>query len=75
LADVEPGFQPAEKTSEISKASEIPSGGIMVALLPGGRMPPSTAGREARRYIFRQALSGERERNDAGVKFLQKCHP
>ena len=29
----------------------------MAAIVPGGKMPPSTAGREARRYVFRQALS------------------
>jgi hypothetical protein len=26
------------------------------AILPGGKMPPSTAGRDARRHIFRHAL-------------------
>jgi hypothetical protein len=28
------------------------------AILPGGKMPPSTAGRDARRHIFRHALTG-----------------
>jgi len=56
LADVEPGFQPAEKPSAINNAFEITGSGVMAAILPGGRMPPSTAGQEARRYIFRQAL-------------------
>ena len=63
LADVEPCFQPAEKSSAIINAFEIPGNGVMATILPGGRMPPSTAGREARRYIFRQAIGLFRAEN------------
>ncbi|MFO1487165.1 MAG: SNF2-related protein [Verrucomicrobiota bacterium] len=44
LPAVELGFQPGGKDADISSTEANPNAG------PGGRMPPSTAGKDARRY-------------------------
>ena len=56
MADVEPGL-PARRNC-------VATGKVMVKcerfdrwmVFPGGKMPPSTAGKDACRHIFRQAL-------------------
>jgi hypothetical protein len=45
------GFQPGGKNLEATKTRLNVSGFAMWMLFPGGKMPPSTAGREARRYF------------------------
>jgi len=51
LPAVEPGFQPGgencDQTNQLSKFSGVLNNR---ASNPGGKMPPSTAGKDARRY-------------------------
>jgi hypothetical protein len=57
LADVEPGL-PARR-DRVAIGNIIGSRcerSILCTVFPGGRMPPSTAGKDACRHIFRQAL-------------------
>jgi hypothetical protein len=57
LADVEPGL-PARRNRVAAKKTTGPFGRFThPAFFPGGKMPPSTAGRDACRHIFRQPLS------------------
>ena len=51
LADVEPGFQPGEKSLALEKAQQNMGAHVMRAIPPGGKLPPSAAGLEARRYF------------------------
>jgi hypothetical protein len=51
LADVEPGFQPGGSSVETAERPVISGGIAMRKFFPGGWKPPSTAGRDACRYI------------------------
>jgi hypothetical protein len=56
LAYVEPGL-PARRISVATDETLInPKRFAQRRLFPGGRMPPSTAGKDACRHIFKQAL-------------------
>jgi len=56
LADVEP-WLPARRNRVATGKTTFKSGRfILRTLFPGGKMPPSTAGRDACRYIFREPL-------------------
>jgi hypothetical protein len=56
LADVEPGL-PARCNRVAAKITTGLFGRFNhPAFFPGGKMPPSTAGRDACRHIFRQPL-------------------
>ncbi len=57
LADVEPGFQPGGGGGVATvKRVVMPSHFRRPWFFPDGKMPSSTAGRDACRYIFRQTL-------------------
>jgi hypothetical protein len=46
---------------------------VVRTIVPGGKMPPSTAGKDACRYIFRQALKqgvNEKSWNSPGTKMI-----
>jgi hypothetical protein len=58
LADVESGFQPGGIGVVTDETSVNPKHSARRSLFPGGRMPPFTAGREARRYIFKTDIAG-----------------
>ena len=51
LADVEPGFQPGGKSGRIEKGLVKTERGGHPNGFPAGRLPPPTAGREARRHF------------------------
>jgi hypothetical protein len=58
LADVEP-WLPARRIGAATDQTSVNSERFTLrSSFPGGRMPPSTAGKDACRHIFRQALSG-----------------
>jgi hypothetical protein len=51
------GFQPGGKNIQSQKTFRNNSRNAMAAFFPGGKMPPSTAGKDACRDIIRPALS------------------
>jgi hypothetical protein len=51
LADLESGFQPDGKDVERTNGPVCLSGSARRVIFPGGKMPSSTAGQEARRYF------------------------
>ena len=56
LADVEPRLPARRNRVAMKKIIVTMKRFNLRAILPGGKMPPSTAGRDARRHIFRHAL-------------------
>ena len=48
---VKPGFQPGGNGTAKQRTLGNLGEGSRLALFPDGKMPPSTAGREARRYF------------------------
>jgi arylsulfatase A-like enzyme len=56
LADVEPWLPARRNNVEIEPAAAHFKPATAREIFPGGRMPPSTAGRDACRHVFRQAL-------------------
>jgi hypothetical protein len=58
LADVESGFQPGGIGVIMGNRLEIFCPFPIATLFPGGRMPPFTAGQEARRYILKTDIAG-----------------
>jgi superfamily II DNA or RNA helicase len=50
LPAVEPGFQPGGRPAEAATRMKAHEVGSVATPAPGGRMPPSTAGKDARRY-------------------------
>ena len=65
LPAVEPGFQPGGLSALANgRAAQLSIGSELGAPSPGGRMPPSTAGRDAGRYI---ALASGVPRQELGT--------
>jgi hypothetical protein len=56
LADVEPGLPARRNRVATGKTIGGFERSIIRTVFPGGGTPPSTAGKDARRHIFRQAL-------------------
>jgi hypothetical protein len=55
LADVEPGLPARRDCVATGKTIGRCGRSIIPTVFPGGRMPPSTAGKDACRHMFRQA--------------------
>ena len=63
LADAGPELSARRLSVVIEKTPVIIAHITLRMLFPGGKMPPSTAGKDACHHIFRQALEGRQSLN------------